>query len=206
VLLASGDLFGIGRHLDLSGVGFAMLAGACWAVYILMSKETGKRFPGTVGLAGAMAIAALLVAPLGVLHAGRALLRPEVLGIGLAVAVLSSALPYRAELAALRRSTPRAFGVLLSMAPALAALAGLAVLGQHLSTLEVVALVLVVAANAGSTWTGGRSARGGLGARNGDDTVDTPVDILAQEPIAPLPACSLDARNAPTIDAPEAAE
>lgn len=157
-LLASGGLLGTVRHLDVAGVGLALLAGACWAGYIVLNKETGKRFPGTSGLAGAMTVAAVVVLPAGAVTAGAALFRPEVLGVGLAVAVLSSALPYSLEMAALRRVTPRAFGVLLSMAPAIAALAGLAILGQRLSGVEVAALVLVVAANVGSTWYSARTA------------------------------------------------
>jgi inner membrane transporter RhtA len=152
VLLAGGGLFGADHRLDLSGVGFALLAGAFWGVYILANKATGGRFPGASGLAWAMVVAAAVVTPLGAAEAGPRLLAPGVLGVGLAVAVLSSALPYSCEMAALRRVTPRAFGILLSMAPVLAALAGLVVLGQHLSPLEVSALALVVAANVGSSW------------------------------------------------------
>lgn len=152
VLLAGGGLLGAVHRLDLGGVGFALLAGAFWALYILANKSTGRRFPGASGLAWAMVVAAAAVAPVGAAEAGARLLRPGVLGVGIAVAVLSSALPYSCEMAALRRVTPRAFGILLSMAPALAALAGLVVLGQHLSPLEMAALVLVVAANVGSSW------------------------------------------------------
>lgn len=159
LLLASGDLLGVVHHLDVAGVGLALLAGTCWAGYIVLNKETGRRFPGTSGLAGAMVVAAVVITPVGAATTGDALLRPEVLGIGLAVALLSSALPYSLEMAALRRVTPRAFGVLLSMAPAIAALAGLVILGQRLTGAEMVALVLVVAANIGSTWHTGRVAR-----------------------------------------------
>lgn len=159
VLLAAGGMAGAVRHLDIAGVGFALLAGCFWAAYILVNKETGKRFPGASGLVGALAVAAVIAVPLGISTQGARLLRPEVLGIGLAVAVLSSALPYSCDLAALRRATPRAFGVLVSMNPGIAALAGLAILGQRLSLLEVGALVLVVAANVGNAWTGS-DARG----------------------------------------------
>lgn len=151
-LLASGDLLGTLRHLDVTGIGFALLAGSCWAGYILLNAETGQRFAGTSGLAVAMTVAAFAVVPLGAADAGAALLRPGVLGLGLGVALLSSVLPYSCEMAALRQVTPRAFGVLLSMAPAVAAVVGLAVLGQRLSGIEVAALVLVVTANVGSSW------------------------------------------------------
>jgi inner membrane transporter RhtA len=156
LLLASGDLLGTLHGLDMTGMGLALLAGACWAGYIVANKRTGQRFPGTTGLAGAMAIAAAVVAPLGFATAGARLLRPEVLAVGLAVAVLSSAAPYSLEMAALRRVTSRAFGVLVSMAPAVAALVGFAVLGQRLSGAEVVALALVVAANVGNAASSGR--------------------------------------------------
>lgn len=153
-LLASGDLFGTLRHLDLTGVWMALVAGGFWASYILCNKATGRRFPGTSGLAAAIAIAALIVTPLGAVTAGGRLFDPAVLGLGVAVALTSSVAPYSCELAALRRLTPRAFGILLSMAPALAALVGLVVLGQHLSVVEVGALFLVVIANVGNALTG----------------------------------------------------
>lgn len=155
-LLAGGDLFGSVHRLDLTGVCLALLAGAFWAAYILLNAESGKRFPGTFGLAAAMAVGAVVIAPLGIAGAGARLLRPDVLAVGLAVAVLSSAAPYSCEVAALRRVSPRAFGILLSMAPAIAALAGFAILGQHLSPSELAALFLVMAANVGSSWFSAR--------------------------------------------------
>lgn len=159
VLLAGGSVLGPAGRLDPAGVGFALGAGALWAGYILANRATGRRFPGATGLALAMAVAAVVALPLGIAAAGTRLLAPGVLGTGLAVAVLSSAFPYSCEMAALRRVSARAFGVLLSMGPALAALVGLAVLGQRLTLVEVGALLLVVAANAGSSW--GPRRRGG---------------------------------------------
>jgi inner membrane transporter RhtA len=150
VLLSSGG----GRHLNLVGVAMALVAGGCWAGYILLSKEAGRRFPGPTGLALAMVVSALVVLPVGLATEGTKLFGAGVVGLGAAVALLSSALPYSLELTALRRVTPRAFGVLLSLDPAVAALVGLVVLGQHLSAREVVALVLVVAANAGNALAG----------------------------------------------------
>jgi inner membrane transporter RhtA len=150
VLLSSGG----GRHLDLVGVGMALVAGGCWAAYIILSKETGRRFPGGSGLAVAMVVSAAVVLPIGLATAAGRMLHPEALGLGAAVALLSSALPYSLELTALRRVTPRAFGVLLSLDPAVAALVGLVALGQHLSWRELVALGLVVAANAGNALVG----------------------------------------------------
>lgn len=151
-LLAGGSLLHSAGRLDLGGVGFALLAGACWVGYILLNAETGRRFAGTSGLAVAMAIGAAAVLPYGAVVAGGSLLGPSVLSLGLVVALLSSVIPYSLEMTALRRVTPRAFGILLSMEPAIAALAGLAVLGQRLAPREVAALLAVVAANAGSQW------------------------------------------------------
>ncbi|MGH9100711.1 MAG: EamA family transporter [Acidimicrobiales bacterium] len=164
LLLAGGSLLsgsGALHHLDSTGVGFALLAGALWAAYILMNRETGRRFSGTWGLAGAMTVAAVTMAPFGVISDGVALVRPSVIGVGIAVALLSSAIPYSFEVAALRRATPRAFGILLSIAPAVAALAGFVILGQGLTGAEAVALVLVVAANFGSSLTSRRAGAAG---------------------------------------------
>lgn len=156
-LLAGGGLIGA-RHLDRVGIAFGLLAGALWAAYIYLSAQVGRRFSGMSGLSVAMCAGALVTVPFGVAHAGRALLVPSTLGIGAGVALLSSALPYSLELMSLRRLTPRAFGVLLSTEPAIAALAGLAVLGQHLGASEVGALVLVVAANVGSSYFDARAS------------------------------------------------
>jgi inner membrane transporter RhtA len=141
----------VGHHLDSVGVILGLVAAAFWAAYILLSAETGRRFPGASGLAVAMVVSALIDLPIGIAHAGHHLLEPAVLGMGAAVALLSSALPYSLELAALRRLTPRAFGILMSLDPGIAAAAGLVILGQRLSIVELAALVLVVAANVGST-------------------------------------------------------
>ena len=136
--------------LDGLGVVLALVAGSFWAAYILLSAEAGRAFPGGAGLALAMTVAAAPLLPLGVADAGDALLRPEVLGVGAAVAVLSSAIPYSLELEALRRLSPQVFGVLMSLEPALAAVAGFAVLGQVLGGREVAGILLVVAASAGA--------------------------------------------------------
>jgi inner membrane transporter RhtA len=156
-LLAGGGLLGGVHRLDLAGIGFAALAGACWGGYILLNAATGRRFGGTSGLAIAMAVATCAVLPFGIVQAGTRLLGPVALGIGTVVALLSSVIPYSFEIVALRRVTPRAFGILLSMDPALAAIAGLIVLGQHLGGSEIVALVLVVVANAGSAYFDARA-------------------------------------------------
>ena len=146
-----------GGSLDALGVAFALAAGALWAAYILLSARTGRLFPGGTGLAIAMLAGALVVAPFGIADAGAALLRPELLGAILAVALASSVLPYSLELEALRRLPEPVFGVLMSLAPAVAALAGFAVLGQDLGARELVAIAMVVAASAGAAALSGRS-------------------------------------------------
>lgn len=140
-----------GGSLDALGVVFALVAGALWAAYILLSARTGRRFPGGSGLAIAMVAGALAIAPFGIADAGGALLRPELLGAILAVALASSVLPYSLELEALRRLPEAVFGVLMSLEPAVAALAGLIVLDQGLAARDWLAIVLVVVASAGAT-------------------------------------------------------
>ena len=139
-----------GGTADATGIAFALGAAAFWAAYIHLSQRTGQAFPGATGLALAMPVGALLVAPVGIAQGGAALLRPELLAAGLAVALASSVLPYSLELEALRRLPAGVFGVLMSLGPAVAALAGFAVLGQALGARELVALVLVVVASAGA--------------------------------------------------------
>src|SRR2546423_4214039 len=141
---------GVHGSLDGVGVAFALLAGGFWAAYIFLAARVGRGFSGGQGLALAMAVAALLLVPVGVAGGGGALARPGLLAVGLAVAVLSSAIPYSLELEALRRLQKGTFGVLMSLEPGVAALVGLALLGQDLSATEVVAIALVVAASAGA--------------------------------------------------------
>ncbi|UNZ20921.1 EamA family transporter [Streptomyces sp. 891-h] len=156
VFLLGQDGFG---RLDLVGAAFALGAGAMWAAYIVFNSRTGARFPRLDGLALAMGVAALMSLPLGIGSTGATLLQPGVLGLGLAVALLSSGLPYTLELLALRRLPAPTFAVLMSLAPAIAALAGFLVLGQELSPLQCLAIALVVGASAGAVRTG-RTARG----------------------------------------------
>ncbi|MER7487086.1 EamA family transporter [Streptomyces sp. NPDC126497] len=148
-LLGGGGFSG----LDPLGVLFALGAGAMWAAYIVFSARTGRRFPQADGLALAMAVAAVLFLPLGVVESGTKLLDPTVLGLGAAVAVLSSVLPYTLELLALRRLPASTFAVLMSLEPALAAAAGFLVLDQALSTAEAAAIALVIAASMGAVRT-----------------------------------------------------
>jgi inner membrane transporter RhtA len=141
-------------HLDLTGVMFAGVAAACWAAYIVLSSATGRRFPGSSGLAIAMVVSAVLVTPPAVVAGGRAMFRPAVLATGAAIGVLSSVIPYRLELESLRRMPMRLFGVWMSMEPAVAALIGLVMLGQHLSIAEWVAICCVMVACAGGAAQG----------------------------------------------------
>jgi inner membrane transporter RhtA len=138
---------------DTAGVLLALLAGGFWAAYILLSVRTGRAFPGGSGLALALVVGAVLLVPVGVADGGGELLDPGLLALGAAVAMLSSAIPYSLELEALRRLPARVFGVLMSLEPAMAALAGLVVLGQVLGAREVAAIVLVAAASAGASRT-----------------------------------------------------
>jgi len=154
VALAAGGIVALadlgGGSVDAAGVALALLAGCFWAAYILVNERVGRSFPGGGGLALAMAVAAALLVPAGVADGGGALLDPRVLAIGAAVAMLSSAIPYSLELEALRRIPAGVFGVLMSLEPAVAALAGLAILGEVLGAREWAGIALVVAASAGA--------------------------------------------------------
>jgi inner membrane transporter RhtA len=141
---------GFGHQFTLVGAAFAAAAGGMWVCYILLSARTGQRFSRLDGLAIAMSVGALAIAPIGIVTAGVALLKPTDLALGLAVAVLSSAIPYALELIALRRLPPATFSILLSLAPAVAALAGLVVLGQHLVFFGSVGIGCVVVASMGA--------------------------------------------------------
>jgi inner membrane transporter RhtA len=150
-LLAHGALpASAGRGTVLLGLAFGLLAGLSWAAYILLSRATGQRFPGSTGLTIAMLVAALVITPVGVTAGGAALLRPGILLAGLAIGLLSSIIPYSLELEALRRIPPRVFGIWMSLEPAVAALVGLVLLGQALAAREWLAIGCVMAACAGA--------------------------------------------------------
>lgn len=145
-------LLGFSRvRLDVAGVLFALLAALGWACYILLSARTGRRWPGVSGLAVASLVGAVVLAPPAVLEAGSSLLEPRVLLLGVAVGLLSSVIPYSLELTALRRIPPRVFGILMSLEPAVAALAAMILLAEFLSPLQWVAMACVVVASVGST-------------------------------------------------------
>ena len=142
----------------LTGVLFALAAATSWACYIMLSAATGKRFSGPSGLVIAMGVAAILVTPVAVASAGRSLLKPAVLGAGVAIGLLSSVIPYRFELETLRRVSARAFGIWMSLEPAAAALVGVVLLSQALSVPQWIAIGCVVVASAGAALGENRSA------------------------------------------------
>jgi inner membrane transporter RhtA len=146
VMLARG-----GGEVDPAGIAFALLAGACWAAYILLSASTGQRFSGTTGLALASIIGTFAILPMGVHAGGAALLDPQLLALGIGVGVLSSVIPYSLELEALRRMPARVFGILMSLEPAVAAMVGVVLLGEILTGRQWAAIVCVIVACAGAT-------------------------------------------------------
>jgi inner membrane transporter RhtA len=145
--------FGRLGGLDAVGVGLALLAGSFWGAYILLSARVGRAFPGGHGLALALVAASVPLVPVGVADGGGSLLEPRILALGLAVALLSTAIPYSLELESLRRLPAGVFGVMMSLEPAAAALAGYVVGGETLGGRELAAIGLVVAASAGAATT-----------------------------------------------------
>ena len=158
-LLANGG----GRSVHETGLLLAALAGLFWALYILLSVPIGKAYPGASGLAPAMVLGAVLIAPWGIISAGHHLREPQLVGAAVGVGLLSSALPWSLELEALRRLPTHVFGVVLSLEPAVAALAGFVLLHEHLRLRAWLAIALVVLASAGAA----REVR----------RRDTPVDV-----------------------------
>ena len=138
-------------NLDPVGVALALCAAATWATYILLVERAGKVFSGRDILTIAMVVATGVAAVPGIIEGGAALLDPRVLAIGLVVAVLSMVIPFTFELEALRRMPARVFGVLMSLEPAVAVVAGLVVLNQHLNLRQLIAIALVVIAGIGVT-------------------------------------------------------
>jgi inner membrane transporter RhtA len=139
-------------HVDLTGAAFALGAGACWAVYIISGQKAGEEHgPATVAL-GSL-IAAIVFVPLGTFQAGELLWHWSILPLGIAVAILSTALPYSLEMIALTRIPTRTFGTLMSMEPALAAMSGMVFLGEMLNFQQIMALMCIIIASIGSTLT-----------------------------------------------------
>jgi inner membrane transporter RhtA len=156
VLLAPLGVLGAGQ-LDPVGLLLALGAGVLWAMYILLSARVGRAFPGGTGLSLAMTVGAVVFLPVGVVGAGGALLNPTLLLLGAGVALLSSVVPYSLELAALRRMSTSAFGVFMSLEPAIAALVGWLVLREALELRAILALALVTTAAIGATRWGARA-------------------------------------------------
>jgi inner membrane transporter RhtA len=150
VLLTGGGRALLNGDLDPLGVALALTAAAGWASYILLSQRVGSALPSIQGLALALAVAAVLVTPAGVVTAGRELLSPGALLLGAAVGALSSALPWGLEMVALQSLPAATFGVLMSLEPAVAALAGLLLLHQTLTPVEVAAIAVICLASAGA--------------------------------------------------------
>jgi inner membrane transporter RhtA len=157
-VLGLGLLLPLGQdvtQLDPTGVAFALGAAVCWAAYIVFGKRLGHLHAGH-SVALGLSVAALTVVPFGVWHAGSALLDPHIVLFGLGVAAVSSAIPISLEMVALKRLPQEAFGIMTSLEPAVAALLGLLMLGEHLSALQWLAIVLVMCAAAGSSVTASR--------------------------------------------------
>jgi inner membrane transporter RhtA len=140
-----------GGSVEIAGVVFALIAAACWGTYIVLGARMGAQFRGSEGLALAMGVGVLVPLVPGLISGGGDLVGGEVLAVALAVALLSSVIPYSLETEALRTMPKNVFGVLMSLEPAVAVLAGFLVLGQDLGVRELVAIGLVVAASAGAT-------------------------------------------------------
>jgi len=144
--------------LDPAGMGFALAAGVCWALYIVFGQQVAHRYGGLATPMGMLA-AAVLVLPIGVAQAGAALLDTRWLLAGLAVAVLSSAIPYTLEMYVLRHLPKRTFSILLSLEPAVGAVAGWIVLAERLSLQQMLAMAFIMTASMGAAWSAGREAR-----------------------------------------------
>lgn len=140
-------------HLDGLGVALSLAAGVCWALYIIFGKTAGQGMHGGHTVALGMGVAALVVLPVGVAAEGTKLLDPAIWPLALLVGLLSGILPYSLEMTALKNLPRKTFGILLSLSPAVAALAGLVILGEELTKLQWFAIASVVAASAGTTWT-----------------------------------------------------
>jgi len=147
VALTHGSAHGV----DALGVALALIAGCLWGTYIVLNARLGRLFEGSTGLTLAMCVAAVAALPIGISDAGSQLLDPGSLALGAAVGILSSVIPYSCEVEALRRISPPVFGVLMSLEPGVAALAGFLVLGQALGARALLGIALVVIASVGAS-------------------------------------------------------
>ncbi|AVD86035.1 MULTISPECIES: threonine/homoserine exporter RhtA [Pseudomonas] len=146
-----------GQSLDLVGATYALGAGVCWALYILFGQRAGAEH-GIQGAALGVVVAAIFVAPIGIVHAGSALLTPAVIPLALGVAILSTALPYSLEMIALTKMPARTFGTLMSIEPAVAAMSGLVFLGEVLTFTQWLAIAAIITASVGATLSMRREA------------------------------------------------
>lgn len=160
VVLGIDGLIGA-EPLDPLGVVFILIAAGFWAMYIRMSARVGALIPGSSGLAMGLVVAAVLLIPVGIPAASTVAMDPQLLLLAAITAVLSSVIPYSFELAALRRLQQQVFGVLLSLEPAFATLAGWLILGQDATPLRLLAIALVIAASVGTTLGVRRDRRDG---------------------------------------------
>lgn len=151
-------LHALAAPLDLIGVAYALGAGAFWALYIVFGKRSSAAAPGGSVAALGMAVATCVALPAGLAHAGADLLTPALLPVALAVALLSSAIPYSLEMVGLKRLPAQTFSILMSGEPAIGALFGLAVLGEGLSANQWIAIALIVGASLGTSLSAARSA------------------------------------------------
>jgi inner membrane transporter RhtA len=135
-------------RIDPVGAGLSLAAGVFWGLYIILGKRAGADNPGHAAAYGAL-VAAAIVLPAGIAHAGATLLSPALLPLGLAVGLLTSALPYSLEMLAMARMSSRTFGVLMSLEPAIGALSGFLFLQERLSPLQLAAMALIMVASAG---------------------------------------------------------
>ncbi|CCQ10109.1 Integral membrane protein [Pseudoalteromonas luteoviolacea B = ATCC 29581] len=144
--------------LDPVGVLLALVAGACWAGYILFGKQSGSQGSGGVTVALGMTVAALFLVPAGAISQGQALLNWELIPLGIMIGLLSSALPYSLEMVALRNMPAQGFSIMMSLEPAIATIAGLFILGEVLNFWQSLAIVMVIIASLGSSLTGQKAA------------------------------------------------
>lgn len=149
LLVPMGD---VKSGVDLNGAAYALGAGVCWALYILYGQKAGEDNGVQTAALGVM-IAALFIAPIGIVHAGSALLNLAIMPTAIAVAILSTALPYSLEMVALGKMPARTFGTLMSMEPAIGALSGLLFLHEVLSVTQWMAIGAIILASVGATLT-----------------------------------------------------
>ncbi|MEX3777243.1 threonine/homoserine exporter RhtA [Pseudomonas sp. MYb118] len=150
-------------NIDPLGAGYALAAGVCWALYILFGQKAGADNGVQTAALGVM-IAALFVTPFGIAHAGAALLTPSLIPVAIAVALLSTALPYTLEMVALTRMPTRTFGTLMSIEPAIGALSGLLFLQEYLTFSQWMAILCIILASVGATLTMGSAAKPAIAA------------------------------------------